>query len=189
MILYTVRHIHEHHLSAEFRELFGTIVLMLASIHKDMKMISQEVQALIDQSAKARDVLSAMDVRFKAMNIQMGTLQATINQLRAGAVLSDAEKQQVVTLTGELAANVSNAQADILANTNADPTAPPASPPSEPPVTAGSDAAGTSSNPPATPVAAPATPPTEPTPPASSAPADASAAVTDPAKPDQTSSQ
>lgn len=123
-------HIHHfHHLCEEDRELLIAQNELLASMSEDLLMITQEVQNLIAQSQAATDVLGSMDLRFKAMVAQVADLQTQVAALRVGSVMTDAEKASIVKVTGDLAANVSNAQADILANT---PDAPAAGDPNAP---------------------------------------------------------
>lgn len=120
---------HHHHLSDNDRELLVAILSKLTDLSEDIVMISTEVQNLIAQSQSANTVLGSMDLRFKAMVAQIADLQTTVTNLRSGSVMTDAEKASIVTLTGQLAANISNAQADILANT---PDAPAADDPNAP---------------------------------------------------------
>lgn len=119
-------------------------------------MITAEVQALIAQSQAATTVLGSMEIRFKAMVGQVADLQSQVAALRVGSVMTDAEKASIVTTTGALAANVSNAQADILANT---PDAPAAGDPNAP---AGGTPNAGGSNPDVPPSTDPNAPPSTP---------------------------
>lgn len=101
-------------------------------------MISQEVQNLMDQAEKNVSITQSLDAGFKALTLQIATLQNQVAALTADGVLTAAEKQQIVNTTSDLAASFSTLQADIPANTSAappaDPNAPPATDPNAPPV-------------------------------------------------------
>lgn len=93
-------------------------------------MLSREIQDLMDQAKKFTDIAPALDAGFKALTLQVATLQGQVERLKADGVITAEEKQQLVTTTGELAAAFSTLQADIPANTPVEPAPAVTEPPS-----------------------------------------------------------
>lgn len=94
-------------------------------------MLSREIQDLMDQAKKFSDIAPALDAGFKALTLQVATLQGQVSRLEANGVITAEEKQQLVTTTSELAAAFSTLQADIPANTPIAPDEPERNPDSD----------------------------------------------------------
>ncbi len=119
-----MEHHHHHHIhlslpptSDEILARLADVKNSLADILMRLDMIDPVVQAAMNEARQAKDVLVAMDAAFKGMVTQIGVLQQTVANLQAGAILTDADKTEISTQTSDLATVVSNAQADITANT------------------------------------------------------------------------
>jgi len=90
---------------------------------KEIKMISAEVQALLDQAKKNTSLVASVDLGLKAEAQQIADLQAQVAALPTGTALSDEDKAAIVEATADLAASNATLQADIPANTES-PEAP-----------------------------------------------------------------
>jgi hypothetical protein len=108
-------HIFHHYL--EDSEPIRRILSLLANIKGNTDMIHAEVQALMDQAKKMKDIGPAIDSGFKAMALQIGSLQQQIAALEAGSVLTEEDRAAISTATSDLAATFSTLQADIPAGT------------------------------------------------------------------------
>lgn len=94
-------------------------------------MLTQEVQDLMAQAEKNVSITASLDAGFKSLTLQIATLQAQVTALQGNGVITEAEKQQIVNTTNDLAASFSTLAQDIPANT---PAAPPATDPTPAPV-------------------------------------------------------
>jgi hypothetical protein len=118
----TIHHVHHH---PELCELLRDAISLLTENQRGLDMLSREVQDLMTQAKQFTELAPALDAGFKALTLQVSTLQGQIDRLTADGVISAAEKQQLVDTTGSLAAAFSTLQADIPAGTPAAPTTEP----------------------------------------------------------------
>ncbi len=114
-MIFTINHVHHH---PELCELLRDVISLLTENQRGYDMLSREIQDLMDQAKKFTDIAPALDAGFKALTLQVATLQGQVDRLSADGVLTAAEKQQLVTTTSELAAAFSTLAADIPANTS-----------------------------------------------------------------------
>lgn len=117
-MIFTINHVHHH---PELCELLRDVISLLTENQRGYDMLSREVQDLMAQAKKLADIAPALDAGFKALTLQIATLQGQIDRLNADGVITAAEKQQLVDTTGELAAAFSTLQTDIPANTPVEP--------------------------------------------------------------------
>lgn len=108
---------HHHHHHPEVSEQLCEILDVLAQMKEIVMSLPKEVQDLLDQAKKNNSVLQSMDLHYNALATLVGTLQTTINGLKAGTVLSDVDKAALMAQTSDLAAVATTAAADIVTNT------------------------------------------------------------------------
>lgn len=120
MPLIVHNHYHQHlespHHSRQVNERLGEILNKLDQL-KVLLMIPKEVQDLIDQAKQNNSVLLSMETHYNALATLVGTLQTTINDLKAGSLLTDEDKAAIVAQTSDLAAAFSEATSVISKNT------------------------------------------------------------------------
>lgn len=120
-----IHHYHHHDES-------GPVVAGLFVILMELKMISQEVQAILDRAKRNTSLVQSVDLGMKALSVQVTDLQAKINALPVGNKLSDEDKAALSEAASSLDTAITTLQADIPANTqgsdgsagNADPNGP-----------------------------------------------------------------
>lgn len=82
-------------------------------------MISKEVQAILDRAKQNSSLVASVDLGMQGLSMQVADLQAKINQLPAGNVLSDDDKAALSEAASNLDTSIATLQKDIPANTQA----------------------------------------------------------------------
>lgn len=90
----------------------------LANIARKIDMISAEVQKILDQAKQNTSLVKSVDLGLKGLQAQVAEMQARIDALPSGNVLSDDDKAALAEASNELASSITTLQSDIPANTN-----------------------------------------------------------------------
>lgn len=106
--------IHVHHHDAT-----GPIMAGISVILRELQMISPEVKAILDRAKQNTSLVQSVDIGMKGLSKQVADLQAKIDSLPVGNVLSDEDKAALVEAAGDLDGAITTLQADIPANTQA----------------------------------------------------------------------
>lgn len=84
-------------------------------------MISAEVATVLERVKQNTSLVQSVDLGLKAQAKQIADLQAKIDSMPAGGVLSQEDKDALTEAAGDLDQTNTQLQSDIPANTQADP--------------------------------------------------------------------
>lgn len=105
-----IHHVHRYELSPPVRD-------QMLDIQRELKMISAQVQAVLDKARANNNLVTAIHQRQQAMAQQISDLQAQIAALPVGQVLSDEDKAGLVETANDLDTSNSTLTTDTTANT------------------------------------------------------------------------
>lgn len=83
--------------------------------------VSTEIQAVLDRAKQNTSLVASVDLGMKGLSMQVADLQAKINALPAGNVLSDDDKAALSEAASNLDTAIVTLQKDIPANTPGQP--------------------------------------------------------------------
>lgn len=112
--------IHHHHHEHSVAQLH------LLAIRRELNVISQEIQDVLDRARQEHDLVKAIDLRQTAMMKQISDLLGQVKALPTGTALSDEDKAALVEAATDLDESISTLTADTTANVPLQTDAPPA---------------------------------------------------------------